>query len=197
MAKFLWHCICKNSENCNSKVMKKIIFTVLLSVMGLLGVQAQSGSFEVGPYLGAPVGDADGLSFNAGATFAYYFEVIPRLKVGGLIGVDHFFGKDYDWGDVTYESDGATFIPIAASAKFNITDKFFAGLDLGYAIGVSDGAGDGGFMARPRVGLSLPIVDVYGFYKNINYSWDGPGDPDNWDDGFNVGSIGVGAAFKF
>ncbi len=177
--------------------MKKIIFTVLLSGMGFVGVQAQSGSFEVGPYLGAPVGDADGLSFNAGATFAYYIEVIPRLKVGGLIGVDHFFGKDYEWGNVTYEGDGATFIPIAASAKFNITEKFFAGLDLGYAIGVSDGAGDGGFMARPRIGFSLPIVDVYGYYKNINYNWDGPGDPDNWDDGFNVGSVGVGAAFKF
>lgn len=178
--------------------MKKLFLTTVIAILGLVGAHAQNGSFEVGPYLGAPVGDADGLSFNAGATFAYYFEVIPRLKVGGLIGIDHFFGKDYDWGNATYESDGATFIPLAASAKFNITSRFFAGLDLGYAIGVSDGAGDGGFLARPRIGFSLPIVDLYGYYKSINYSWDGPdGHPEDWDNGFNVGSVGVGAAFKF
>lgn len=177
--------------------MKKIIFTALVSVIGLVGLNAQSGSFEVGPYLGAPIGDSDGLSFNTGATFAYYINVIPNLKVGGLLGVDHFFGKEYERGNIRYKADGATFIPIAASAKFNITPQFFAGLDLGYAVGLNDEAGDGGFLARPRVGFSLPVVDIYGYYKAINYSWDGPAGPDNWEDDYNLGSIGVGAAFKF
>lgn len=176
--------------------MKKLIFTAAIAVFGLIGVNAQSGSFEVGPYIGAPVGNADGFGFNAGALFGYYVEVIPRLKVGGVVGLDQFFGKNengWDYAD-------ATFLPIAASAKFNITDKFFAGLDLGYAIGLTDGAGDGGFLARPRIGFSLPIVDIYAFYKTINFSVDEPGDwnsPEDWDDSWNVGSVGVGAAFKF
>lgn len=178
-----------------TKSMKKIILSAVFSVIGLAGLNAQSGSFEIGPYLGAPVGDADALSFNTGATFAYYVNLAPKWQLGGLVGIDHFFGKDYRWGNYEIEGEGATFIPLAASAKFQINEKLFAGLDLGYAIGISDGAGDGGFLARPRFGFSLPIVDLYAYYKAINYKWDGPGDVD-WDDSYNVGSVGVGAAFK-
>ena len=173
--------------------MKKIILTVIVTIVGIVGLDAQEGTFEVGPYLGAPVGDSDGYNFNTGATFAYYFNVIPKLKVGPMVGVDHFFGKEENGWDYP----DATFLPIAASAKFNFTDRFYAGLDLGYAIGVSDAAGDGGFLARPQIGFSLPMVDLYGYYKSINYSWDPEDGPDEWNDKWNLGSIGVGAAFKF
>lgn len=177
--------------------MKKMIFAAIFGVMGMAGLQAQKGNFEIGPYIGAAVGDADAHNFNTGATFAYYVDLAPKWKLGGLLAVDHFFGKEYRYGNVYYKQD-ATFIPIAASAKFQINEKLFAGLDLGYAIGVSDGAGDGGFLARPRFGFSLPIVDLYGYYKAINYKWDGPGGPGDhhWDDKHNLGSVGVGAAFK-
>lgn len=174
--------------------MKKLFLTAAFAVFGLTALNAQ---FEAGPYLGAAVGDGDAHNLNVGATFAYYVPIVDGLKIGGITGVDHFFGKDengWDWPD-------ATFLPLAASAKYNITPKFFVGLDLGYAIGISDGAGDGGFLARPNIGFSLPIVDLYGYYKTINYSWDDPGDdwngPGDWDDSWNLGSIGVGAAFKF
>lgn len=174
--------------------MKKFLLSAAIAVFGLMGVNAQ---FEVGPYVGVPIGDADGFGFNAGATFGYYYEVIPRLKVGGILGVDHFFGKEYEDGGFTYDANDATFIPIAASAKFNITDKFFAGLELGYAIGVTDAAGDGGFLYRPRVGLSLPMIDVYAFYKGISYSYDVTYDWGYYDYSWNTGSIGAGAAFRF
>jgi hypothetical protein len=182
--------------------MKKFLLATAFAVFGLMGAKAQS--MEAGPYLGIPVGDADGFSFNAGATFGYYFNVIPdRLKVGGVVGVDHFFGKEYDWGNVKVKGEDATFIPLAASAKFNFTERFFAGLELGYAIGVSDGAGDGGFLARPRIGMSLPMLDLFLFYKHINYAysaknwdWDDDGYWD-FDDNWSVGSIGIGANFRF
>lgn len=176
--------------------MKKVILTFVLSLMGYVGLNAQQGSFEIGPYIGAPVGEADAYSVNLGATFAYYVQLAPKWQLGGLVAIDHFTGKDYKVGPVTYEGDGGTFIPIAVSGKFQITPQLFAGLDLGYAIGVSDAAGDGGFLARPRFGFSLPIVDLYGYYKAINYHWDGPGDH-HWDEKHNLGSVGVGAAFKF
>jgi hypothetical protein len=184
--------------------MRKFLLATAFAVLGFMGVQAQNTSMEAGPYLGIPVGDSDGFSFNAGATFGYYFHVIPdRLKVGGVVGVDHFFGKEYDFGNMTIDGEDATFIPIAASAKFNFTERFFAGLELGYAIGVSDGAGDGGFLARPRIGMSLPMLDLFLFYKHINYAysannwdWDDDGYWD-FDDNWSVGSIGVGANFRF
>src|SRR5690606_13553626 len=173
--------------------MSKIIFTVLLSVIGLSGVNAQSGNFEVGPYLGPAIGEGgDAYNLNVGATFAYYVPVIDGLKVGGITGLDHYFGKDYRGWDIP----DATFIPIAASAKYNFIPKLYVGLDLGFAIGLSDGS-KGGFYGRPSFGFSLPVVDLYAYYKSINNSWepeDGPGD---WDNKWNVGSVGVGAAFKF
>lgn len=177
--------------------MKKLVMLGIILILGSTAANAQNGSFEVGPYLGAPIGDADGASFNAGANFTYYFQVIPKLKVGGSAGVDHFFGKEYEEYGYHFDKKDATFIPIAASAKFDITSRFFAGLDLGYAIGVSDAAGDGGFMARPRVGFSLPLLDVYAYYKSISYAYDWGDDIDGWDDSFTLGSIGVGASFKF
>lgn len=74
--------------------MRKFLLATAFAVLGFMGVQAQNTSMEAGPYLGIPVGDSDGFSFNAGATFGYYFNVIPnRLKVGGVVGIDHFFGK--------------------------------------------------------------------------------------------------------
>lgn len=171
--------------------MKKLFFTAAFAVLGLLSVNAQ---FEAGAYVGAPIGDADGASVNLGGTFAYYVPIVEGLKIGGITGVDHFVGKDYRG----YEYPAATFIPIAVSAKYNFNPKLFVGLDLGYAIGVSDGAGDGGFLARPRFGFSLPIVDLYGYFKNISYSYDSPGNWDgDWDDKWNLGSVGVGASFKF
>lgn|SRR5690606_13033407 len=169
--------------------MKKMFLTAAFAVLGLTGLQAQ---FEAGPYMGAAVGDGDH-SLNIGGTFAYYVPVAGGFKLGGITGIDQFFGND-DWPD-------ATFLPLAASAKFNITPKFFVGLDLGYAIGISDAAGDGGFLARPNIGFSLPIVDLYGYFKSISYSWNGPdpgpGPGPDWDDSWNLGSVGVGAAFKF
>jgi len=185
--------------------MKKLLFSAAIAVFGFMGLNAQNTSMEVGPYVGIPVGDADGFSVNAGATFGYYFDIIPdRLKVGGVAGVDHFFGKEYEVGGTKIKGDGATFIPIAASAKFNFTERFFAGLELGYAIGVSDGT-NGGFLARPRVGMSLPMLDVFLFYKNINFAysddywddWYDDGYYTDWNSNWNVGTIGVGANFRF
>lgn len=175
--------------------MRNMILAAFISIMGFAGLQAQNGSWEIGPYLGAPVGDAEAYSFNTGATFAYYVNLAPKWQLGGLVAVDHFFGKEYRWANNVYKQD-ATFIPITVSSKFQITPQLFAGLDLGYAIGVSDGAGDGGFLARPRFGFSLPIVDLFGYYKSINYNWDGPDGPGDWDERYSLGSVGVGAAFK-
>ena len=184
--------------------MKKTLLAFAIAAFGLTGLNAQNTSMEAGPYLGLPVGDSDGFSFNAGATFGYYFDLIPdRLKVGGVVGVDHFFGKEYDLGNATIDGEDATFVPIAASGKFNFTEKFFVGLELGYAIGVSDGAGKGGFLARPRVGMALPMIDLFLFYKHINFAysddyWDNwYGDGYYWDTNWTIGSVGIGANFRF
>lgn len=170
--------------------MKKMILAAVFTVVGLGGLNAQ---FEAGPYLGAAVGDGD-YGVNLGGTIAYYVPVAGGFRLGGITGIDQFIGNN-DWPD-------ATFLPLAASGKYNITPRFFVGLDLGYAIGITDAAGDGGFLARPNVGFTLSFVDLYAYYKTISYSWngpnwDGPGPGPDWDTKWNLGSVGVGAAFRF
>lgn len=172
--------------------MKKLFLTAAVAVFGLVGVNAQ---FEAGAYIGIPVADiSDGYTVNIGATVGYYFPVIENLKVGGIVGYDHFILKS-DFKDVGGEDAG--FIPIAASAKYNFVPNFFAGLDLGYAIGITDGAGDGGFLYRPTIGYSTSLVDIYAFYKGIAYSYEAPNGLAFDDIQATAGSVGIGAAFKF
>lgn len=170
--------------------MKKLILSAALAAFGLVAGNAQDSGFEAGAYVGIPVADVgDGSSVNVGATVAYYFNVAEGFKIGGLVGYDHFIAKD--------NAEDAGFIPITASAKFNFTESFFAGADLGYAIGISDGAGDGGFLYRPRVGYSTSMVDIYAFYKGISYKYEVPTGFATVSTTATAGSVGVGAAFKF
>lgn len=182
--------------------MKKLFLTAAVAVCGLGILNAQDSGFEAGAYVGIPVADVgDGASLNIGATVAYYFEVGEGFKVGGLLGYDHFIGKDEEFdtgmGVVTLDAVDAGFIPIAASAKYNFTENFFAGADLGYAIGITDGAGDGGFLYRPRVGYSTSMVDIYAFYKGISYKYEVVAFGVNASTTATAGSVGVGASFKF
>ncbi len=178
--------------------MKKLILSAALAAFGLVAGNAQDSGFEAGAYVGIPVADVgDGTSFNIGVTAAYYFNVAEGFKVGGLLGYDHFIGKEYDMGNVTVDGEDAGFIPIAASAKYNFTESFFAGADLGYAIGITDGAGDGGFLYRPRVGYSTSMVDIYAFYKGISYKYEVVGFGTTVSTTATAGSVGVGASFKF
>jgi len=182
--------------------MKKLLLSAVVAAFGLVGANAQDSGFEAGAYVGIPVADAsDGTSMNVGVTVAYYFEVMENFKVGGLVGYDHFIGKDQDidtgFGTITVDGVDAGFIPIAASAKYSF-GSFFGGLDLGYAIGVSDGAGDGGFLYRPRFGWSSSRVDLYAFYKGISYKYDVPSGLGTTSSvSATAGSVGIGAAFKF
>ena len=111
------------------------------------------------------------------------------LELGALTGYDYWAGKDYDFEfmGVTTKVKGADagFIPLAASAKYNFGGSLFGGVDLGYAIYVGDGDGDGGFLYQPKFGYSGASFDAFGFYKGISV------------DGGTFSSVGAGFAYKF
>ncbi|SMC59493.1 hypothetical protein [Moheibacter sediminis] len=183
--------------------MKKLFLTAAFAAIAMVGVNAQATGVEAGAYVGIPVADAsDGSSINLGATVGYYFEVIEGLKVGGIVGYDHFIGKSGDdviIGGTTFSTDAVDygFIPIAASAKYNFVPNFFAGLDLGYAIYVGDGEGDGGFYFRPRAGYSTTSFDIYAFFKGISNKYTTDYGIYSTSVSSTLGSVGVGAAYKF
>jgi len=205
--------------------MKKLLVLAAFAVFGLTSVNAQedttvdkvkneasklydeakTGGFKVGANIGLPLSTtSDFASFNVGADVAYLFEVIPNLEVGLLVGFTQFFADgEYvfvpgDLGnDIIRKYEDATFIPIAATARYYFGErKFFGGLDLGYAISVA-GDADGGFYARPKFGFDLGVITLIASYQSISGGVD-------YYDGFNnfavtsgFNSFNVGAEFSF
>jgi len=208
--------------------MKKVFLLAAFAVFGLTTVNAQDGVDKVidqakngGFYVGANIGvslisdnhlynysnNEDFGSFNFGFDAAYLFEVIPNLEVGMLSGYIHFIasGKyasgelDNDSGDFIFiDFKDASFIPVAASARYYFGDhRFFGGLDLGVGINVS-GDAETGFYARPKFGFNLGMITLIASFQSIS------GDQDyNSTDGISVyklngfRSVNVGAEFSF
>ncbi len=145
--------------------MKKIL---VFGCMLLLGVslQAQEG-FNLGINLGLPVGDASDLSsFSLGVDANYLWNVSESLDVGVATGFTNAFGKTFEILGEEFDVEDVQFIPIAAAGRYHVTDKFRAGADVGYAIGINDG-NDGGFYYRPILAYSLSQS------MEVNFSYTG------------------------
>ena len=159
--------------------MKKFLLFLLVATFSFYSTNAQEalkgGGIKVGANFGLPLSAAgDVASFNFGVDVAYLVEVIDNLEVGGLVGYTHYLG-DGTYSYVTNggsliiaDYDDTSFIPIAASGRYSFADgKFFAGLDLGYALNVS-GDADGGFYYRPKFGFNLGVVTLLAMYQGIS-----------------------------
>jgi hypothetical protein len=152
--------------------MKKLLLMTVIAFFGFtVGAQdsssADSGGFNLGINVGLPVGDAgDGWNFNVTLDLSYLWEVSDVFGAGIATGYSHSFGDSVDLGGFgSFEVEDAGFIPIAGAARFNVSDEFILGADLGYAIGVSPSGNDGGFYYVPRiqygVSESIDIVLAY------------------------------------
>lgn len=133
--------------------MKKILVTMSLLLAGL-AVQAQEG-FNAGINFGFPTGDAgDFSSFSLGIDVNHLWSVADSFDAGVAAGFTNAFGKTEDFGEIEVDYDDVQFLPLAAAGRYHFTDRFRAGGDLGYAIGLNDG-NDGGFYYRPMVGYGI------------------------------------------
>ncbi|MGB5314777.1 MAG: outer membrane beta-barrel protein [Robiginitalea sp.] len=145
--------------------MRKILVIGCMLLFGA-SLQAQEG-LNVGINLGLPVGDAsDFSSFSLGIDANYLWNVAESLDVGVATGFTNAFGKTYEILGAEFDAEDVQFIPIAAAGRYHVTDKFRAGADIGYAIGLNDG-NDGGFYYRP--------ILAYGFNDTmeVNFSYTG------------------------
>ncbi|OYX82151.1 MAG: hypothetical protein B7Y83_15725 [Flavobacteriales bacterium 32-34-25] len=155
--------------------MKKIILTTA-AIFAFGFANAQSGAFKLGAHVGLPTGDVkDFSSVNLGADLAYTWSVAEGLDAGITTGYTSYLGKD--------GFDAVGFIPVAATAQFTLTNNWFIGADLGYAIGASED-NDGGFLYQPKFGYQMEKAGLYVSYKGISV------------DGFNVSSVNLGVNFK-
>jgi hypothetical protein len=187
--------------------MKKIFLVAAVAVFGFTTMNAQddfaekamNGGFYVGANIGLPLSTASDVSaFNFGFDVAYLFEVIDNLEVGGLLGYTHFIGDGsyayYNDNDYYFVQDykDASFIPIAASARYYFSDhKFFGGLDLGVGINVS-GDAKTGFYARPKFGFDLGPVALIASFQSIS----GGSDYKNYNNGNYNNTVVTSSGFN-
>lgn len=164
--------------------MKKVFFIAFLAIIGLGKVNAQEGVFNGGINAGIPTGDmSDFSSFALGAELNYMFPVAEGFTLGPSIQYSHFFGKDYEVLGTTIEGSDVSYLPISGAARFNVSEKFVVGANLGYAVGIDDG-NDGGFYYRPMVGFKV------GPTSQLNISYSGIEN-----DGFTASQISLGLMF--
>ncbi|APG64394.1 hypothetical protein LPB136_03000 [Tenacibaculum todarodis] len=155
--------------------MKKLLLSIAL-VAFVFTATAQDGKFNLGVNLGLPTGDvSDAFSFAGSVEANYLFEVSDQFQVGPSASYSHFFGEE-GFGDIS-------FLPLAAAARFNASEEFTLGADLGYAVGINTG-NQGGFYYRPMVGYNLnDKVMLQISYSGVS------------NDGATASSIGLGAMF--
>lgn len=178
--------------------MKKALLSAV-AVLGFVFANAQETTMKIGAHVGMPMGDAkDAVVLNAGADFTYLWEVADNFKAGFGTGISAYMPKEqeittYNFDPNTFalvtstqkvKGDTSLFIPINGTAEYSFTENIFAGVDLGYAIGIAPDGVEGGLLYQPKVGYQTEKFDVFVGYKNIAQ------------DGFTISSINVGFAYK-
>ena len=153
--------------------MKKIILT-LAAIFAISFANAQEGKFKAGVILGLPMGDVKDLySFTVGLDVAYMWSISDEFKAGVTTGYATYLGKTVDYFDFdTFETysakaESAGFIPVAATAQYSLSESFFVGADLGYAIAIAPSGADSGLLYQPKVGYQAEKFEVYAGYKGI------------------------------
>lgn len=144
------------------------------------GSKSSGGEFNVGINLGFPTSDAsDFYTFVLGVEINYLFEVSDAFEVGPSLSFVNYFGDEVFGFDI----DDASFLPIAAAARFNVSENFVLGADLGYGIGLSPSGNDGGFYYRPMVGFNINSkIMLQATYSGISIN-----------DGGTFGNFSIGA----
>ncbi|WP_299667527.1 hypothetical protein [uncultured Polaribacter sp.] len=133
---------------------------------------------------GLPVGDyKDASSFALSADLYFMKSVSESFGLGVTSGYSIYFGKDYDEGLVEIEGANFSYLPLAGAFRFNLSEDFSIGTDVGYAFGLSDNT-DGGFYYKPTLGFNI------GDSSQLILSYQGISE-----DGGTLNYIGLGFAF--
>ncbi len=150
--------------------MKKILL-FLIGAFLITSLQAQ-GTFKIGISGGIPLGDASDIStFALGGDVYYLFGKRSALvRLGPTVGYRNFFGEEISPG---LTIDDAQFVPVALAGRVSILGILQGGVDVGYALGISDFL-DGGFYIRPVIAFGiLRLFELTFSYESIsdNATW--------------------------
>ena len=137
-------------------------------------VATQGGLQSIG-FISLPISDAGEISsFGIGLDVKYLFPVSYTLSLGVATGYANYFIKDIELNNESIELDDEKFVPIAATAQYDIFNKLSVGLDIGYVISLGDIIDDG-FYYRPVINYSISekimLNFSYSVVGNENLDW--------------------------
>lgn len=158
--------------------MNKLI--LCLAALFLASNLMAQGTFKIGATAGIPLSDASDFSnFVLGADVYYMIGKRSALvRLGPTVGFRNYFGEEISPG---INADDAQFLPISLAGRVNILGILKGGLDVGYAVGVSDFL-DGGLYVKPLLTLALLRI------IEINFGYEYISDSANWSNA-NIGVL--------
>ncbi len=161
--------------------MKKLFLLACMALFSVFYVNAQ-GETKVAGSVGFVTGNfGDGYTFSLTLEVSQLWKVADDFKAGGNVGISHFFGKNLNGVSLS----DITFLPIAGSAHYNVSDDFIIGFDLGYALGINEG-NDGGFYYAPRLEFGVSEnMGIIAAYRNVS------------NDGTSLGHLTLGVSYGF
>ncbi len=143
---------------------------MLVAVFALVGFTVNAQNFNAGISAALPIGDAgDSYTFGINLDINYLWEVSDQFDAGIASGYAHSFGDSFEVLGTSFDVEDAGFLPIAAAGRFNVSDQFTLGADLGYAVGISPDGNDGGFYYAPKLQYGVSeTIDIVAAYRGVS-----------------------------
>lgn len=131
----------------------------LIVVLILIGFTANSQNFNIGISTGLPTGKAArSYTYNLAFEASHLWKLSDKFDLGILTGYSYYVVDESN----DFPNEDMSFLPIAAAARFNISNNFEIGFDLGGAFGASgDSINEGVYFAYKieyRMSDSFDIV---------------------------------------
>ena len=164
--------------------MKKLILSAI-AVMAYTFSNVQDGHFKVGAHVGLAVGKSyDLFDVNLGLDVAYLWAINDKFSAGVASGYTMYTSKTYVGQNGRMQrSTNQDFVSVGGTAQYSLSENWYLGADLGFAINVY-GDLDRGILYQPKFGYQTKKIELFAAYKGIA-------------DEYTVSSLNLGFNYKF
>jgi hypothetical protein len=148
--------------------MKRLfLLTAIAGVLGFSSVNAQTkdvamtgSKLGIGAEFAFPTGDfGDAYDFGYGGSLQFQTPIANKLNFIATGGYLNFKGKEIaDVGNTTIKVADQGFVPLKIGARYFLAENFYAGGELGAAIGTGSNSSTA-FIYTPHIGVEFPVAD--------------------------------------
>ncbi|MHA4894763.1 hypothetical protein ACXZ1K_08430 [Pedobacter sp. PWIIR3] len=147
--------------------MKRLLLTTAIAgILGFSSVNAQTkdvamtgSKIGIGAEFAFPTGNfGDAFDLGYGGSLQFQTPIANKLNFIATGGYLNFTGKDIPGTGGTVKVADFGVVPLKVGARYFLTENFYAGGELGAAIGTSKGS-ETAFIYTPHIGVEFPVAD--------------------------------------